>query len=528
MACLNIRSINQTDYKVVPLPQRIEPQKGTPFLLNADVTVLYTGHDTDMLRVANMLCRYVSEQTGLELKLTNGKTKEVKRRSVIVLTIDPNISHPEGYRISITQKNITISAPTPQGIFYGVQTLRKSLPTETAAGGITLPPVLITDEPRFGYRGMHLDCARHFYTIEEVKTYLDMMVLHNMNRFHWHLTDDQGWRIEIKKHPLLTEKGSIRKKTVIGVNSDIDDETPYGGFYTQEQVREITQYAADRFITVIPEIEMPGHMVAALSVYPELGCTGGPYEVGWKWGISWDVLCVANPRTLDFVKDVLTEVADLFTSEYIHVGGDETPTDRWSHCAKCQALGTQNVQGYFTRQIEQFLTEKNRKMIGWDEISEMGADRRTIIMSWRGSEPGFKAAAEGHDVIMAPTSHCYWDYLQAEDPTFEPSQVGLPITVEKVYSLDPAPDSIPTPVRQHIIGVQANLWTERIVNFRHAQYQVLPRMAALAEVQWTQPEQKDFTLFLPRLTHLTALYDLYCWQYAIHLWPERQPNRWHF
>ncbi|MCR4583114.1 MAG: beta-N-acetylhexosaminidase [Prevotella sp.] len=510
-------SMEPTAYDVVPKPQHVTMQKGNAFVMDSTVAIVCETSDEAMQRNACFLLEYIQEELGIDVEVTD---KKVKRSNSIRLTLDTKLPA-EGYRLTVTTRTITIAGGTAAGVFYGIQTLRKSMQME-------LMPAVIEDEPRFAYRGMHLDCARHFFSVREVKQYIDMMALHNMNRFHWHLTDDQGWRIEIKKYPRLTEVGSLRTGTVIGLNSDVDDGTAYGGFYSQDEIRDIVRYAQQRYITIVPEIDMPGHMVAALASYPELGCTGGPYEVGHKWGVSWDVLCVGNPKSLEFAKDVLREVASLFPSTYIHIGGDETPTDRWEHCNKCKGLKVKNIQGHFTHEIELFLKTLNRKVIGWDEVLEMGADTSTVIMSWRGSDPGFKAAAMGHDVIMTPTTHCYWDYCQTTDTRFEPSQVGKGITVEKVYSLDPAPDSIAPAARRHIIGVQANLWTEYVRIFRHAQYQVLPRMAALAEVQWTTPAGKDYNAFLQRLERLVTLYDRQGWQYALHLWPQRQPERWHF
>jgi hexosaminidase len=383
--------------------------------------------------------------------------------------------------------------------------------------------------------------------VDFVKKFIDLLALHNMNRFHWHLTDDQGWRIEIKKWPKLISIGSQRSGTIIGTNSDIDDGIPYGGYYTQEEARDIVRYAQERHITVIPEIDMPGHMLAALASYPELGCTGGPYQVGHYWGVYKDVLCVSNERVYQFVEDVLTEIMDIFPSEVIHIGGDETPTEKWLQCPKCQALQKQlpapqqsaadfepltsklsPLQAHFTQRVFNFLTSKGRRALGWDEILD-GSPQDAMIMSWRGTEPGAKAAETGHDVVMTPTTYCYFDYQQVKDTQFEPSRCGGFIPIEKVYSLDPAPDSLSVAAREHILGAQANLWAEYMTNEAMVEYQALPRMSALSEVQWTQPERKDYEAFKERLTRLTALFELYHYQYAKHLWPDRQmPSRWQF
>ena len=357
-----------------------------------------------------------------------------------------------------------------------------------------------------------------------MKKFIDLLALHNMNRFHWHLTDDQGWRVEMKKWPKLISVGSQRTGTIIGTNSDIDDGIPYGSYYTQDEIREIVAYAAARHISIIPEIDMPGHMLAALASYPELGCTGGPYQVGHYWGVYKDVLCIGNGRVYQFIEDVLTEIMDLFPSEVIHIGGDEAPTEKWLQCPKCQGLG----QHHFTKRVFDFLTSKGRRALGWDEILD-NSPEDAMIMSWRGTEPGAKAAETGHDVIMSPTTYCYFDYQQVKDALFEPSRCGGFIPIEKVYSLDPAPDSLSVTARQHILGTQANLWSEYITNEAMLEYQALPRMSALSEVQWTQPERKDYEAFKERLTRLTALFELYRYQYAKHLWPDRQiPSRWQF
>ena len=508
------------DYNVVPLPQSIEVQKGEPFVLNDDVQIL-TGEG--LRHEAEFLQAYLKDMKGQTLTIAQKREKKV---SYIELAISPKVTQPEGYVLSINnKKGITIAGGSAAGVFYGIQTLRKAISQKD-----TLPAVTITDAPRFSWRGMHLDCSRHFYSIQFVKKFIDLLALHNMNVFHWHLTDDQGWRIEIKKWSKLITIGSQRSGTIIGTNSDLDDETHHGGYYTQEQCREIVAYAAERHITVVPEIDMPGHMLAALASYPELGCTGGPYQVGHYWGVYKDVLCVGNPRVYEFVQDVLTEVMAIFPSEVIHIGGDETPTEKWGQCPKCQALNLSNdkIQAYFTKRVFDFLTAHHRRALGWDEILD-GCPQDAMIMSWRGSAPGAKAAEEGHDVVMSPTSHCYFDYQQWEESAHEPSRCGGFIPVEKVYALDPAPDNLSAEARSHILGAQANIWTEYIYTEGMVEYQALPRMSALAEVQWTQPERKDYEAFKQRLNGLIPLLELYHYHYAKHLWPERQlPSRWQF
>ena len=474
--------------------------------------------------------------------MESGKWKEERgkrREGGIVLAVSPRVTEKEGYVLTVDKGGVSITGGSAAGVFYGIQTLRKAVAggqgavaMTTGGGRVVLPAVTIVDGPRFRWRGMHLDCARHFFPVDFVKRFIDLMALHNMNVFHWHLTDDQGWRVEIRRWPRLTAVGSRRSGTVIGTNSDLDDHTPYGGYYSQQDVREVVDYAAARHITVVPEIDMPGHMLAALAAYPELGCTGGPDQVGHYWGVYRDVLCVGSPKVYEFVEDVLTEVMDMFPSEVIHIGGDETPTERWRQCPKCREKckegAAPSLQSYFTERVFSFLAAHHRRALGWDEILE-GSPQDAMIMSWRGTEPGAKAAETGHDVVMTPTTHCYFDYQQTKEVLFEPSRCGGFIPVEKVYALNPAPDSLSAEARSHILGVQANLWTEYMTNGEMVEYQALPRMSALAEVQWTQPEQKDYEAFKERLTRLTTLFDHYGYTYAKHLWPERQmPNRWQF
>lgn len=519
-----------TDYRVVPLPREIAAAKGGAYRLNGVTRIVYQG-DADMERNATFLAEYIAEKTGM--KLTTAVADKKNQRGNIVLRTDAKMKEAEGYRIEVSARGITISGATAQGVFYGIQTLRKSLPVLAQAEEVTLPAVVINDAPRFAYRGMHLDCSRHFFSADFVKQYIDMLALHNMNRFHWHLTEDQGWNIEIKKYPRLTEVGAWRSGTTVGRNSDVDDHVRYGGFYTQEQVRDIVKYAADRYITIIPEIDMPGHMLAALAAYPELGCTGGPYEVGHYWGVYRDILCGGNPKTYQFIKDVLDEICDLFPSEYIHIGGDEAPKMRWEKCPKCQQMISDKgivagnkqskedrLQGYFATEVQKYLAAKGRKIIGWDELLECNVDQSATIMSWRGAEPGAQAAALGHDVIMTPNSHAYFDYYQTSNNHNEPLLIGGDLPIEKTYRFEPIPEGTPAEAGKHILGVQGNLWSEYIVSESLAEYQVLPRMGALSEVQWMQPAQKDFKNFVQRVECLRAIYELKGYTYAKHLWPK--------
>lgn len=517
------------DYNVVPLPNSVTMTGDEPFELTPSTTVAYPEGNKDMERNAQFLARYVNDATGMTLSVVPGKAKKGIR-----LVLDKKVSGEEAYTIMVDKKGVTIAGSTPKGVFYGVQTLRKSLPVGTATV-VRLPSVKISDSPRFVHRGMMLDCSRHFFPLEFVKRYIDLIAMHNMNVFHWHLSDDQGWRIEIKKYPELTIKGSRRSGTVIGYNTALDDSIPYGGYYTQEQAREIVEYARQRYVTVIPEIDMPGHMLAALATYPELGCTGGPYEVGHRWGIYKDVLCVGNEKIYDFCEGVLDEIMQIFPSKLIHIGGDETPTEVWEKCPKCIKRAEDNnmtvkqVQSYFTSRIEKYVDSRGRRIIGWDEILGGDISQSAVIQSWRDTKHGRIAAEAGHDVIMSPTSHCYFDYSQADEKNskYEPTLCGGYIPVEKVYAFEPCDENLSESSRPHILGVQANIWAEYLLYPNQVEYQALPRMAALAEVQWTSGK-KDYQAFLKRLNRLVNFYDLYKLTYAKHLWPDRITSPWEY
>ena len=517
------------DYNVVPLPNSVTMTGGEPFELTPSTTVAYPEGNKDMERNAQFLARYVNDATRMTLSVVPGKAKKGIR-----LVLDKKVSGEEAYTIMVDKKCVTIAGSTPKGVFYGVQTLRKSLPVG-AATVVRLPSVKISDSPRFVHRGMMLDCSRHFFPLEFVKRYIDLIAMHNMNVFHWHLSDDQGWRIEIKKYPELTIKGSRRSGTVIGYNTALDDSIPYGGYYTQEQAREIVEYARQRYVTVIPEIDMPGHMLAALATYPELGCTGGPYEVGHRWGIYKDVLCVGNDKIYDFCEGVLDEIMQIFPSKLIHIGGDETPTEVWEKCPKCIKRAEDNnmtvkqVQSYFTSRIEKYVNSRGRRIIGWDEILGVDISQSAVIQSWRDTKHGRIAAEAGHDVIMSPTSHCYFDYSQADEKNskYEPTLCGGYIPVEKVYAFEPCDENLSESSRPHILGVQANIWAEYLLYPNQVEYQAMPRMAALAEVQWTSGK-KDYQAFLKRLNRLVSFYDLYKLTYAKHLWPDRITSPWEY
>ena len=514
----SVTASSVADYKVVPMPREITTTAKKDFMLTAATPIVYPEGNADLKRNAEFLAQYIREVTGIQVSTTTSKSK-----NAITLSLNKKMKEDEGYVITVTNKGITVTGKTPNGIFYGIQTLRKSLPTEKTDSQITFPGVVIKDAPRFGYRGGMLDCGRHFFPLDFVKKYIDLLALHNMNVFHWHLSEDQGWRIEIKKYPKLTEVGSVRSETVIGHNSDVYDGVPHGGFYTQDQAREIVKYAADRYITVIPEIDMPGHMLAAMASYPELGCTGGPYKVQTSWGVFDDVLCLGNEKTYQFCQDVLGELIDIFPSKLINIGGDESPRVRWEKCPKCQKvmkdhnLPVKKLQGYFTNRIEKFVNSKGRSIIGWDEILDGDINQSATVMSWRGVAPGIKAAKRGHDVVMSPTTYAYFDYYQTDKKASEPLLIGGNLPIEKTYSFDPLPDTLSVDVRNHIIGVQANLWTEYIAYPNLAEYQLLPRLAAISEIQWSD-KKKDFPEFKERLTRFVRFYDLYDYVYAKHLW----------
>lgn len=519
----------QASYSVVPLPQEVNLTQDSPFKLTRSTIIAYPENNPLLKRNAEFLAEYIAQSTGYTLQ-----TKAIKEgesaTGCITLGLNSEITNPEGYKLSTSAEGIRIEGQTENGVFYGIQTLRKSIPAVAQGATLLLPAGEINDAPRFAYRGMMLDVGRHFFPVEFIKEYIDLLALHNMNTLHWHLTEDQGWRIEIKKYPKLTEIGSTRNRTVIGHNTDQYDNTPYGGFYTQDEAREIVRYAQERYITIIPEIDLPGHMLAALASYPELGCTGGPYEVCPRWGVFEDVLCIGNEKTLPFLEDVMTEIIDIFPSKYIHIGGDEAPRTRWARCPKCQALirakglkadkehsAEDRLQSYCMAHIEKFLNEKGRQIIGWDEILEGDVAPNATVMSWRGSAGGIKAAQMGHDVIMTPNTHCYFDYFQSTDKANEPyDAIGGYVPVEKVYSLEPT-EGLNDEQKKHILGAQANLWTEYILSPEQVEYMVLPRMAALAEVQWTQPEKKDYQDFVKRLVSLVHLYQRDGLNYAKHI-----------
>lgn len=516
----------EANYEVIPLPQIITETTGNGFSLNKKTKIVYSPENERQKRTAEFLAEYIQFATGLSLSVTDQPVS----KNAIILKINETLGKPESYFIEINSNQISIEGVDDAGIFYGVQTIRKSIPANTENFAVLFPSAKIEDYPRFSYRGMHLDVSRHFFPVEFIKKYIDILALHNLNRFHWHLTDDQGWRIEIKQLPELTEIGSKRAQTVIGRNTGEFDGIPYGGYFTQEEAKEIVAYAQERFITIIPEIDLPGHMVAALTAYPELGCTGGPYEVIQTWGIYPDVLCAGNEKIFTFLETVFSEIVEIFPSEYIHVGGDECPKIRWEACPKCQAKIKElkikgdkehsaefKLQSYVITRIEQFLNSKGRQIIGWEEILEGGIAPNATVMSWRGKKAELEAVRQGHDVIMVPKTNCYFDYYQTRDTENEPLAIGNYVPVERVYSFEPIPDVLTAEERKHIIGTQANLWSEYILSPSHAEYMLLPRLTALSEVQWATPDKKDYDYFLTRLSVMTDLFKKLDYNYATHV-----------
>ena len=522
------------NYEIVPTPEMItnpQTEADKPFVLTADTKLIYPEGDAALQQYAGFLQEYIKKQTGIEVKVAPNQNDEA---NTISLSQNYSNDNKEAYQVTITANNITINGASKAGTFYGVQFLRKSIPVQKVSK-VTFPAKIITDKPYFAYRGAHLDSARHFFSADSVRIYIDMLALHNINKFHWHLTDDQGWRFESKKYPELTVVGSTRSQTMLGKEWDKFDGKPHSGFYTQQEMKELVKYAAERNITIIPEIDLPGHMVAVLATYPKLGCTGGPYKVRETWGVAEDVLCAGNDETYDFIKNILEEVTEIFPSEYIHIGGDECPKNSWKKCPKCQAkikaLGIKGdakhtaeeyLQSHIITFAEEVLAKKGRKMIGWDEILEGGLAPNATVMSWRGIGGAIEAAKSNHDAIMTPMSFCYFDFYQTDKTDKEPLAIGNYLPVERVYSFNPYPEALNKEQQKHILGVQANIWTEYIQTFKHVEYMALPRMAALAEVQWVDPSKpKDYQAFLQRLMRLLPIYEVEGYTYAKHIFDLR-------
>ena len=511
-------------FSVIPMPNDVTLAEGSFNVAGAPVTCDENLDEASAKAVQGFV---------KTLETVTGKAGKAGKNDGIHFGLNPNLGAEE-YFLQVKPDGVKVEASAFGGFFYAIQTLKQMLPAEVygtkkANAAWLLPCVTILDAPRFDYRGIHLDPCRHFWSIEETKRYIDIAAAYKLNRLHWHLTEDQGWRMEIKKYPKLTEVGAWRNGTCIGKDFDSNDGIRYGGFYTQDQMREIVAYAAERNITVIPEMDLPGHMVAALAAYPELGCTGGPYEVWTRWGVSEDVLCVGKEETFTFLEDVLTEMLDIFPSEYIHIGGDECPKVRWETCPLCQArikeLGLkahgnisaeQELQCYVTARIQKFLNDRGRKIIGWDEILEGDLAPGATVMSWRGTQGGIEAARRGFDVVMTPNSHMYIDYYQSQERDKEPLCIGGLVTVPKLYSYEPFEGMVPG-TEDHILGVQANLWTEYVTTPEFLEYMLLPRMCALSEVQWCNADRKDYARFDASLDHTFQMLDVMGYTYAKHV-----------
>lgn len=517
------------DYNVIPQVQNLSVKDGDVYVFDSSRKLVYDNQDSR--RSLELFAQDLEELVGIRPSVAAGTSEDAKDN--VYFTLGLQDGGKEAYNINVSSDGILVRAVTPEGIYRATRTLLKSVGTEKTSS-VEFPSAEVSDWPRFGYRGLMLDVSRHFSDVEMVKRTIDMLALHQLNIFHWHLTDDQGWRIEIKSHPELTEVGAWRDDTVVGRylgGTDYPtDGKRHGGFYTQEQIREIVAYAKERYIEIIPEIDLPGHTSAVLAAYPQLGCEDKEYKVANRWGVIRDVLCAGNPASLDLFKDIMDEVCDLFPGKYIHLGGDECVKDRWKACPKCQKkireLGLKDgsryskedyLQSWFMGEVASFVQSKGKRVIGWDEILEGVPMDDSVIMSWRGTEGGITAARMGHDVVMTPTSDMYFDQSQTLASQLEEIPVGGFINVMKVYSYEPLPTSLTPEQQKHILGCQANVWCEYMPEERIRQYQMLPRLAALSEVQWTMPERKNYKDFLKRLPKMLSIYDHYGYNYAKHI-----------
>lgn len=517
------------DYNVIPQVQNLSVKDGDVYVFDSSRKLVYDNQDSR--RSLELFAQDLEELVGIRPSVAAGTSEDAKDN--VYFTLGLQDGRKEAYSINVSSDGILVRAVAPEGIYRATRTLLKSVGTEKTSS-VEFPSAEVSDWPRFGYRGLMLDVSRHFSDVEMVKRTIDMLALHQLNIFHWHLTDDQGWRIEIKSHPELTEVGAWRDDTVVGRylgGTDYPtDGKRHGGFYTQEQIREIVAYAKERYIEIIPEIDLPGHTSAVLAAYPQLGCEDKEYKVANRWGVIRDVLCAGNPASLDLFKDIMDEVCDLFPGKYIHLGGDECVKDRWKACPKCQKkireLGLKDgsryskedyLQSWFMGEVASYVQSKGKRVIGWDEILEGVPMDDSVIMSWRGTEGGITAARMGHDVVMTPTSDMYFDQSQTLASQLEEIPVGGFINVMKVYSYEPLPASLTPEQQKHILGCQANVWCEYMPEERIRQYQMLPRLAALSEVQWTMPERKNYKDFLKRLPKMLSIYDHYGYNYAKHI-----------
>ena len=502
--------IQQANYEVIPLPQEIKITTGN-FVLNDRTSIVYPKDNKEMQQNANLLAEYIHQMSGKKLKVTD----EPVTSNAIILATGLNADNAEAYQLKVTQDNVTITGTSEAGTFYGIQTLRKSLPI-TNKGDISLPAAEINDYPRFSYRGVHLDVSRHFFPADSVKHFIDMMALHNINRLHWHLTDDQGWRLEIKSLPELTNIGAWRAPRVGNwwerEPQLSTDSLSYGGFYTPEDIREVVDYARKRYITIVPEIDIPGHSMSALSAYPEISCTGGPFHVNVGntfYTKTENSLCAGNERTFEVLDTVFSEVARLFPSPYIHIGGDECYKGFWERCPKCRMRkqkehlkNSEELQSYFIKRVANMVQKKGKQVIGWDEILEGGLAPEAIVMSWRGIKGGAEAARQGHSVIMTPSDHCYLDFYQG-DPTVEPNTYAM-LRLQDCYKYQLIPDSINPSL---VMGGQGNLWTESVPHYRQVEYMVWPRALAISETLWTDARLRNWKFFVHRVEQQFERFD---------------------
>ena len=517
---------------IIPLPAEMSAN-GERFRIKASTRIVLESEETGMINIAGQLEQLIGKTAGIHYGLSSNSL-----RNAFIFEKDTSMANEESYQLLIEKEGVYIRYKHPRGAFFAVQTIRQLLPPgvegkdRIKGRGLILPGFEIHDQPRFPYRGMHLDVARHFFPVEFIKRYIDLLALYKFNHFHWHLTEDQGWRIEIKAYPELTNTGAWRKQTLVGHYRDQPhrfDGQRYGGYYTQEEIREVVQYASDRYITVIPEIEMPGHSLAALASYPWLGCFPEKgYEVATTWGVFEDVFC-PREETFEFLENVLLEVMELFPSSYIHIGGDECPKTSWNKCSHCQQLirdlrlnDEHELQSYFITRMEKFLNAHGRNIIGWDEILEGGLAPNATVMSWRGVQGGIEAARMGHQAIMTPVSHCYFDYYQSKD-SLEPLAIGGFLPVERVYEYEPIPEELEEAQRRLILGVQGNVWTEYMKTPDQVEYMVLPRMPALSEVAWTPADLRDFSSFQERLHNHRTRYDILNLNYSKHIFETTNP-----
>lgn len=493
------------------MPLEIAGGEGV-FTLNAATQICVDNGDSEMRSLAELLAQGIYDRTKIRLSVADPADKT--GGNFIALERVNALMGKEGYTLCVTDKAIAIKAESGAGIFYALTTFYQLLPAGLSqAASVFLPAVAIKDKPRFGWRGVMLDVARYFFSVDYLKKYIDHLALHKLNVFHWHLVDDHGWRIEIKKHPRLTQAGAWRKSTNFQRGNYINRH-PHGGFYSQDDVREIIAYAQSRYVRVIPEIELPGHALSALIAYPELSCTGGPFEFPEQWAIQKDIYCAGNEKVFALLEDVLSEVVELFPSEIVHIGGDEAPKDRWQACPHCQerirkeGLKDEHaLQSYFITRIEQFLNAKGKHIIGWDEILEGGLAPNAAVMSWRGVEGGIEAARQRHPVVMTPLTHMYFDYFQGEAHLEPFNAIGSHLPLRKVYAYEPLPKELTPEEQAFILGVQGNVWTEYVHSEDKCDYMTFPRAAALAEVAWSAPERKDWDSFVCRMESLYKRYE---------------------